>query len=204
MTNDDDEDDGATHGDGVSTARFKNYKPSVFEARGLAKSDTTGWREKMQMSKVKFDDAAKLRYLEHLAKTGRKGHAAAAAGVCPNCVNEHRKKDPTFNEAVEIAMQMYADDVHALAVKLMNGVDEPIIGGKDKDEIVGYKRVYATNLVSMELKRTNPEYKERSEVDLKGTGAGALVVPAGLTPAEWLLQAQAHNARHEKEPGADE
>lgn len=190
--------------DGVTPVSFKNYKPSVFEAKGLVNSDTSNWREKMQMAKVKFDDRAKMRYLDHLAKTGRKGHAAAAAGVCPNCVNEHRKKDPAFNEAVDIALQMYADDVHALAVKLMNGVDEPIIGGKEKDKIVGHKRVHATNLVAMELKRTNPEYRDRQEIDIKGGGVGALVVPAGLTTAEWAAQAAEHNARHTKEPGADE
>lgn len=204
MTDNHDDDAAPVREDGVSAVAFKNYKPSVFEARGLAKSDTSEWRTRMQMAKVKFDDAAKLRYLDHLSKTGRKGHAAAAAGVCPNCVIEHRKNDPIFNEAVEIALQMYADDVHALATKLMNGVKKPILGGKDKDEVVAYEMVYATNLVAMEMKRTNPEYKERSEIDIKGSGGGALVVPAGLTPAQWIEQAKKHNAEHSAEPGADE
>lgn len=191
--------------DGVTPARFKNYKPSIFEQRGLEKSDTTTWRTRMQMSKVKFDDLAKMRFLEHVAKTGRLTHAAAVAGVCPQTVGEHRKNDPEFAQAVDIAKAMYADDVHALLTKLANGVKVPIFGGEFKDEIVGYKMEYATNLVAMEAKRVNPEYRERSEIDIKGGGlGGALVVPAGITPAEWAAQAAARNADHEQEPGTED
>jgi len=190
--------------DGVTAVRFKNYKPSIFEARGHARSNTASWRKKLQMSKVKFDDKAKGIFLEHYSRTSRLNHAAAAAGVCPNTVNTHRKNDPDFDAACEVARGLYNDDIHALAMKVANGVREPIFGGEFKDQVVGYKTVYHPGIIMQEQKRCNPEYRDKQEIDIKGVGLGALVVPATLTPAEWAAQAAERNADHAKEPGSDE
>jgi len=173
--------------------------PRAKRAREKRVGDQSTWRTRLHASKVKFDERQKDRYLDHLAKTGRKMEACRVAGVCRNTVTKHLEADPDFAEAVEEALAFYADTVHALALKLMNGVKEPIIGGKDKDQVVAYKLNHATNLVAMELRRMFPDYKDRQEIDLKGTG-GVLVAPADKTPQQWIEEQQAANAQRQ-EPG---
>lgn len=182
--------------------RFSDFEPTAAEKRARAKLNQENFRTKLQAAKVKFDDKQKTVYLNHLAKTGRKAMSAKAAGVCLQTVLDHRENDPEFNEAVENALAMYADKVHQLAERLMEGVDEPIIGGKDKDAIVAFKKVHATNLVAMELRRTNPEYKERQEIDLKSAG-GVLVAPADKSPEQWIEEQQKLNEARKK-PGPED
>lgn len=152
-----------------------------------AKADAgaSSWREKLQSSKIKFDDRQKLVYCEFLAETGRKTHAAMAAAVCEQTVANHLKNDPEFADMVQRALGQYRDTILGHAYKLsVEGVDEPIVGGKDKDEVVAYKKVYATNILAMEMRKVDPSYKDRAEVDVNMKG-GVLVTPAQMSPDEW-------------------
>lgn len=163
-------------------------------ARDAARADQSNWRKKLQAARLKFDDVAKRRYLDTLAATGHKSCACQAAGTVRSTVDRHLENDPDFAEAVEDALLAY----HSRFMKhwdmlVHEGVDEPIIGGKDRDEIVGYKKVYPTNLIAMEAKRVEPTFKERSEVDIKG-GGGVLVVPANTTSDEWQKIVEGKNA----------
>lgn len=181
---------------------YKNYRKTAAERSGEARADMAGWRKKVQASKIKFDDVQKGIYVNVLAKTGRRQQAADAAGVCYQTVMQHRENDPDFELSFQAALGTYQDTVHKLAWKLMEGIKKPIIGGKDKDEIVAHELVHATNLLAMEMRRTNAEYKERAEIDLKH-GGSVLVAPADMSPEEWIKQQEAKNADR-KEPGAEE
>lgn len=182
---------------------YKNYKETALEKRGKARNPMDGWRQKLQASKIKFDDLKKAIYLNHLRKYGRKMQACRAAGVSLDTVNDHLNNDPEFLKAREEALAEYADVVQQLAWKLMNGVAKPIVGGKFKDEVVATEMVHATNLLAMEMRKTDPAYKERSEVDVNNKGGGVLVVPAGISPEEFVRQEEARNA-NKTEPGAGE
>lgn len=173
------------------------------EQKARAKTDLSGWRKQIQAAKLKFDDVQKGIYLNVLAKTGRKQQAADAAGVCVSLVLRHRDNDPEFNNAVDAALQKYHDKVHTLAYKLMDGVKEPIVGGKDKDQIVAHKMVHATNLLAMEMRRVNPEYKERAEVEHTGNN-GVLIVPETAKSVEDFLKQEAERNKDKPMPGADE
>jgi hypothetical protein len=182
---------------------YKGYKLTAAEKRAQTRNDLQGWRKKLQLSKVKFDDVQKGIYLNVLRKTGRKGTAAQAAGVCVQTVADHCENDPDFAAARDDALQEFADFIHAHAIKLsVNGVKKPIVGGKDKDEIIAHETIYATNILAMEMRRTNPEYKERQEIDVNQTGS-VLIAPAEMSPAEWIKQ-QAEKNKAKKEPGAGE
>jgi hypothetical protein len=172
------------------------------ELAARTKTDFTGWRKRIQASKLKFDDTQKSIYLNVLAKTGRKNQAAQAAGVCTTQVLRHRDNDPDFELAFQEAMGKYHDKVHTLAYKLMDGIKEPIVGGKDKDQIVAYKLVHATNLLAMEMRRVNPEYKERAEVEHTG-GGGVLLAPAGISPQDFAKAEEERN-KNKTEPGVEE
>lgn len=163
-------------------------------ARHAQRADQSTWRTRLQAAKLKFDDAAKDRYLTVLAQTGFKSRACMAAGVTRQTVAQHVENDPDFAEAVEEALDKY----HARFMEhwdrlVYEGTEEPIIGGKDKDEVVATKTVFPTNLIAMEARRVEPGFKERSEVDIKG-GGGVLVVPANASQDEWQKIVEGRNA----------
>lgn len=191
-------------GDEADEKGYKGYRLTRLERGARKRADFANWRKEIQASKMKLDDKAKGVFLNVLGKTGRRQQAADAAGVTLGTVNRHREDDPEFEEAYQRALGKWADTVHILALKLMNGVKKPIIGGKDKDQIIAHEVVHATNLLAMEMKRTNPEYKERAELDINSNGKHeVLVTPAGMTPEEWIAAEQAANAG-KKEPGTEE
>lgn len=138
---------------------------------------------------IKFDDAAKQRFLDHYAKHGRVGQAATAAGVVLMTVLKHRKSDPTFQLAYEEAQQQYADHIQEQVYKqaVEGVVVEPIMGGKDRDIVVGERRQYSPNLLALEAKRVNPEYRERQQLDVAVSG-GVLLIPQGMSADEWTKE----------------
>jgi hypothetical protein len=143
---------------------------------------------------VPFTEERKLRYLYELRRTGKKWLSAEVCGVRIGTVNDHRKKDPEFNEACEEALQLWVDEqvVGALIQRGVHGVEEPIFGGKFKDELVGHKRVYSDAALLQLAKANRPaEFREGA----KDTGAydlsngGVLIIPAApATIDDWQEQ----------------
>lgn len=148
-------------------------------------NDLVPWRRKVREARIKLDDVAKEIFLAHYAQNGRYAHAADAADVSCQCVDNHLKDDPEFAEAFEEAKARYRDTFLTHARDLMMGIKEPIVGGKERNEIVGHKVIYPIPLIQMEMRRVEPEYKDKSEVDMKVAG-GVLVAPAQCTPEEWV------------------
>lgn len=152
--------------------------------------DMSNWRQKMKEERVKFDDDRKEVFLNHFRQRNRLGEAAKAAGVTGATVRKHLENDPDFFEAFEEARLDYKDQFMDHVQNLMlEGIREPIFGGQFKDEEVGQKVTYPTNLIAMEMRRVEPEYKERVEIDAKVQG-GVLAVPAdaGMSVAEWAAK----------------
>ena len=159
--------------------------------RGGGPADQATWRKKMQASRIKFDDIQKEVFLAALARHGKKMLAAKQAGVCLQTVNDHLENDPDFaanyDETVEDRAQRIVDQLEREALE---GHTQPIFD-KDGNE-VGEKRIYESGLRAMLLKRYDPEYKDRQEIDLKG-GGGVLLVPATATDDEWAAMIEEHN-----------
>ncbi|QYW02104.1 terminase small subunit [Stenotrophomonas phage Sonora] len=131
---------------------------------------------------VEFTPERKLVYLESLRNTGLVYLSAEFAGVVSRTVQEHRKRDPEFNEACEEAKQWWIDNVLvAEAIKRATvGLEEPIIGGKDRDEIVAYKRVVSDGLLTTLLKSSRQEFR---------TGEAEGGVAGGSSPVMFIPQA---------------
>lgn len=151
-----------------------------------AKATLTEWRSKFKgTGNSTFDDIQKASFLKLFALTGRFNHCAAAVDVTGNTVRRHLKEDKEFKEAYEDARGLYRDKVHEQAQKLaITGVDKPIIGGRFRDEIVAYETVYSSSILAMEMKRTNPEFKDSHKVDL-GLQGGVMLIPSGMTLSQW-------------------
>lgn len=166
------------------------YKPKTGPRAPSKKQGPVVGRPKgvVDMSRLKFDDEARGRFLHHYAFFGRFTHACDAAGVAVQTVERHLDKDEDFKAAFLEAQKRYRDRVHTVAQRVaLDGVKRPLLGGKDKDEIVAYETVYATNILAMELKRVDPSYRENGKEDgRQGRKSGVLVVPATQTVEEWI------------------
>lgn len=169
---------------------MSNYEPKTNRASstggpGKRVVDQAKWRKEVIESRIKFDDLAKGRFLELYARDGNFRSAAKACGVAYSTVKLHIDTDPDFAEAVFEAKEDYKDRVITHAQSLIfDGVKEPIFGGQFKDEHVGDKVTFPTNLLAMEMKRVEKGYHERSEVDVTVKG-GVLLIPQGETVDTW-------------------
>lgn len=187
-----------------SRPRKKNGElfPSSTGGPGKRVVDQTNWRRQLQERRIKFDDKAKWAFIAEFAMHNRFMHACEAAGVSFRTVKAHIENDPEFAELVEEAKEFYKSRVLKHAQRLMlEGMSEPILGGKFKDEVVGEKIIYPIQLIAMEMKKVDPDYKDRQEIEHKG-GGGVLVAPAGKSPEEWVREAEEHNAKAKK-PGEE-
>lgn len=170
-------------------------------------ADQSNWRKKLQASRIKFDDAQKDVYLKELARTGRKGQAAEAAGVSSQTVANHLDNDPDFSEAFDAALERYkallTDEVRRRGVEgwtepvFFKGVrvTEPILdedGKQVTDEegspllrYVGVQK-FDSKLLELEIKRVDPSYRDKAGIDIDTGGGGVIVAPADMTPEEWI------------------
>lgn len=126
---------------------------------------------------VEFTPERKQKFLEHYRKNGLQYLAAEAVGVAPETVTEHKRRDPVFKELCDAAKEAHTDELIASAMtRGVEGVTEPIIGGKDRNQIVAHKRVYSDRLLELLLKSRREEFRNNVQVDASVSG-GVLVVP---------------------------
>lgn len=143
---------------------------------------------------VPFTSDRKEQYLElfrtHPELGGRKYLCAEAVGVSGSTIDYHVKNDPEFAQALEDARQAWIDEhlFSAALKRARDGVERPIIGGKFKDEIITYERVYSDSLMAMMLRAHRAEFKDAASMTASGTG-GVLIVPgAPATINDWQNQ----------------
>lgn len=133
---------------------------------------------------IEFTVARKQQYLEALRANGFKHMAADAVGVTDTTVQGHMREDKAFAEAVEHAQQMWIDDrLYRKAIELaVDGVENPIIGGQFRDEIVAHERQYSVPMLTALLKSLRPEFRDGPAGGAASGGrtAGVLMVPAAI------------------------
>lgn len=149
-----------------------------------------------------FDDAAKGLALDVMCRTGRLSDAAQAAGVSLSTVRNHIDKDGDFAQAWEVARQEYADHITALIEeRAFIGMEEPIIGGKFRDQVVGTKKVYSDSLAVLHAKRYVEEYRDTQKVDVAISG-GVLAVATSMPNSDKGNKEWKHLYDGEYEPGS--
>jgi hypothetical protein len=162
---------------------------------GVRVVDQSNWRTRMRENRIKFDDNLKEEFLQEIAKNCRITHACQKIGITPFTYRQHLEKDPDFAEAFEDAKRTYRDRLHEHAENLMfEGVNRPVIGGRNKDEVVATYKEYPIPLIMMELKKVDPEYKDRQEVNMKSLN-GVVVVPADMSADDWVKEQEAKNSQ---------
>ncbi len=121
---------------------------------------------------------------------GRKHLTAEAIGVSAATVDHHRRMDPEFGEAFDEALQGWIDEnlFTPALIRARDGVVKPIIGGKNRDEIVAEVREFSDSLALAMLRAHRGEFRDNSKISpMNGSGnSGVLVVPvAPLHASEW-------------------
>ncbi len=131
------------------------------------------------MSNFKFTAEQRFRYVEQLKGHGNKTRAAAACGIAAETVRQARKKDPTFNDECEEALEAFYDDLESEAVRrARDGVAEPVFY---KGVECGEVQRYSDGLMMFLLKgRRRNVFGDKSQVEMTGKGGG----PIDLTSTE--------------------
>lgn len=179
-----------------------DIKPNRPSSTGLVRNvpaDMTNWREKVQLSRLKFDDIQKKIYLAALTETGLKGVACAEAGVSDNTVTKHMADDPDFAEAREMAITAYRDTISAIVHHLaVNGAKTRFLDAEGK--MTSEKVEPCLRMIEMEAKRVNPEYRDKQTIDVNTNGGGVLIAPDDQTPDEWIKkQASKDSAKKQRD-----
>lgn len=164
--------------------------------------DDSNWRKRLQRAhRVKFDDVAKERYLEVLRTTGRKWMAEDAAGIVHSTADRHYQDDPEFQQAVDSALAEYSTrGIVKIEREAIEGHEEFTY---DKDgNLIKERRVFETRLREMFLKKHDPGYQEKQQLEVSAK-PGCVVVPATLAPGDWERAVAEHDREQAKNQDPD-
>jgi hypothetical protein len=148
--------------------------------------------------------------LQHFATCGRIADAAAKIGVSRQSITAMISQDHDFAQAWGLAYDEYRDHVEqCIEARALGGVHEPIIGGKNRDEVVASVQRYETQLTIAFARRHIPEYGEKHQSIGTQVNTGVMVVSrhvadgkdgtAKQTEETWLNN---FNAGGQYEPGS--
>lgn len=114
---------------------------------------------------VTFTPELKEEYLALYRQMGFKYLCGEMVGVHPRTIDHHVKSDPEFAERSKEAKRLFIEENYVKPARqfAFEGVQEPIIGGKERDQIVAYKKNIATNLTAMFLKQADQSFRDGSE-----------------------------------------
>lgn len=130
---------------------------------------------------------AMLKYLEAMEECGTHYLSAKKAGKPARQFEDLKKKVPEFKLLCDEALARYRERLeHEAYRRGVQGWDEPVIGGRNKDQVVAVRTVYDSKALELLLKRHIPEYRDKFEGTIT-VQPGVLVVPSSQEdPEKWL------------------
>lgn len=143
---------------------------------------------------VEFTVERKLQYIEALKATGRFYTSALRVGIDESTAVEHRRQDPEFKRLCDEAKQTWIDEVLVAEAtrRAIEGVEEPIIGGRYKDEIITHVRRYSDGLLTFLARAARPEFRDGADAAAGGGSGSASImfIPASApeTIDDWEAQ----------------
>lgn len=125
---------------------------------------------------TKLTDRRKRLFLLELSRHGSVVRAARAASPrasarfgAKQTFQDERERDPEFAAQWEEAMEMAKADVeHEIYRRAQEGWEEPIYGGRYREQVVGTVRRYSDRLLELRAKALLPAYREISSVSVNG------------------------------------
>src|SRR3546814_6228719 len=114
----------------------------------------------------------KAAFLAELARHGIAVRAARAAspqsaqGALSTFKNE-RQRDPEFAAAWEEALDTARAEVdHEIYRRAVEGYDEPVYGGKYREQVVGTVRKYSDRLLELRARAMLPAYRDAASINV--------------------------------------
>lgn len=120
-----------------------------------------------------WDDLEQMKlYLQALRETGILIAAAEVVGCSHREIKAYREREEEFDILVREALEANASlTVDTIRKRAMEGWAVPIVGGKERDQIVTHEIRYSDRLQEMFLKRSDPTFRDKSTVEVQNTGA---------------------------------
>lgn len=160
----------------------------------LAISD---WRNKIRKYQ-EVTEEHKSQFIDEVRRCGRMTTAAETLGIGYNSIRTCLKKDEELQEAVEMAIQMYRDqmvgDIEHQGWKGTQRTSYNSNGDIIKSETV-YETPIRVKILQAHDKKT---YTPTQNIDITSGGKPLGIVPATSDPDEWERQAAELNARAEE------
>lgn len=114
-----------------------------------------------------FTDEVKLRFLRHLATSGRTNFSATACGISVAAVYAARKSDPVFDAAVKECAGYFRDLlVGEMFRRGVTGYEEEVVCGKDRDQVIKVKK-YSDRMLEKLAQIHMPELQRKSAAEIK-------------------------------------
>lgn len=158
----------------------------------------------MRRNTIDPDLRLKETFIREFSHHGLPSKAMRTAGITGFTLRRWRAEDPDFDDAYADAEGEYRDRFIAHHQNLcFNGIDEPIIGGLHRDQVIATKKVYPLQLIAMELKKIDNRYRDIRTNDgpaLLQNSTGVLAMPPTPSNEEWKKLAEEVKVIHDNRP----
>ncbi|MCK5131714.1 MAG: hypothetical protein KAR40_06125 [Candidatus Sabulitectum sp.] len=122
--------------------------------------------------------------LNSVATTGSRHQASLCNGAQTHHIGRLMKDYPGLDEAIEDAKARYRELVRRTVHKRgVLGWIEPVYQG---GAVVGFKQKFSERALEMQAKRIDPEYRDKSEVDVNVGGSVLIIGQPSESKDEWL------------------
>jgi hypothetical protein len=116
----------------------------------------------------------KAAFLAELSRHGIATRAARAASPhsespsgCLSTFKDARANDPEFAAAWDNAVDFARSEIeHEIYRRAQEGVDEPVYGGRYKEEVVGTVRRYSDRLLELRARAMLPAYRDAAALNV--------------------------------------
>lgn len=131
-------------------------------------------------------------FLDAYMDCGHKAKAALVAGLSYSSILKAEKADPEFAEEVKQAHELFAAKLSDAAYKAaVEGWKRPIFDAKGNQ--VGTEWKFSERILELLLKRHDPNFRDKVEVDQKVSGGVIVVQAPAMTMADWERQVASAN-----------
>jgi hypothetical protein len=123
-------------------------------------------------------------YLDHLECHGLLAKAALHVGGRPSQFRSLRDRSPEFAAAVEDSLQIFKENVEEeLRRRAMDGIEKGVyFQGVRRDTEIQY----SDSLLTLLVKKVNPDYNEKSKAEVSITGGVLLTASQAPSTEEWM------------------
>lgn len=133
------------------------------------------------------------RFLEVYMECGHKAKAALAAGLSYDSIRRAEKDDPEFAAEVEQAHELFSARLSEAAYKAaVEGWKVPKYDAKGN--LCGHEWKFSERILELLLKRHDPAFREKADIDVKHSGGVVVVQAPALMPGSWDEYAAQRNA----------